>query len=91
VARQALHFGCHVGKSTINTHGDHTRPLSIPSSLAPRSDRTHVTDEALIWNRIQMRANQGFEVYHSKEVFITQKKLLDKAVLTLKYNQSNDL
>jgi hypothetical protein len=30
-------------------------------------------------------------VYHSKEVFITQKKLLDKAVLILKYNQPNDL
>jgi hypothetical protein len=34
--------------------------------------------------RFQMRANQGLTGYHSKGVFITQKKLLDKAVLIRK-------
>jgi hypothetical protein len=33
----------------------------------------------------------GVMVHHAKEVFITQKKLLDKAVLILKYNKPNDL
>jgi hypothetical protein len=33
----------------------------------------------------------GLTGYHSKEGFINQKKLLDKAVLILKYKQSNDL
>jgi hypothetical protein len=33
----------------------------------------------------------GLTGYHSKELFITQKKLLDKAVLILKYKQPNNL
>jgi hypothetical protein len=33
----------------------------------------------------------GLTGYHSKEGFITQKKLLDKAVTILKYRQPNGL
>jgi hypothetical protein len=64
---------------------------SLEPDRGPRFLTTWNLKSVRIWNPFPDAPEPALTGYHSKEGFISQKKLVDKAVLIRKYQPSNGL